>query len=363
MSYLAKQRLSYYKKYKIDIWGFVHNTLQVLEDNTFYKRPKTFTTNKALKYSLKQTKNKYHVLKARVKRAKENYNDKLKAEMEKLSKLPKKNLAEVLKKFKSFKDFKNYWKRDYEKFKKKNESFKEYNYLQWHRIRTIKKLIILNNIWNVFIKHTISKRLSNIFDVMIEIPQEETKIFYRRRFIYEPRIPMGTKRKKKVKEQFFSVRLIQLFYIIYTLKQLKRISLKAKLKDGVFEHNLMTIIESKLPSFIYRCALFPTLFESLDFVKTSNVWVNKKYKPLIYYQVKLYDIVGFRPFYKTYILWSFFKRLRRKAFLFLFPQCIYISLTFLFIVLIKRITMRDIINAFNFDYYRVDLFNRQQYLL
>jgi hypothetical protein len=69
--------------------------------------------------------------------------------------------------------------------------------------------------------------------------------------------------------------------------------------------------------------------------------------------VKLFDIVGFRPFYKSYIIWSFFKRLRRRAFLFLFPQCIYISLCFLFIILIKRIKMEDIINAFEFDYFRM----------
>ena len=74
---------------------------------------------------------------------------------------------------------------------------------------------------------------------------------------------------------------------------------------------------------------------------------------MVYYHVQLFDVIGFRPFYKSYIVWSFFKRLRRRAFLFLFPKCIYISLCFLFIILIKRIQMEDIINAFEFDYFRM----------
>jgi ribosomal protein S4 len=58
---------------------------------------------------------------------------------------------------------------------------------------------------------------------------------------------------------------------MYTYKQLKKITYKAKLQSGVFEHNYITIIESKLPSYIYRISLFPTLFESLEFVKSNNV--------------------------------------------------------------------------------------------
>jgi hypothetical protein len=100
-------------------------------------------------------------------------------------------------------------------------------------------------------------------------------------------------------------------------------------------------------------SFFPTLFDSLDFVKGGNVWVNKEYKSFIYYHIKLFDMVGFRPIYKSYIVWSFFKRLRRRAFLFMFPECVYISLAFLFIILIKRITCNDIINTFDFDYYRI----------
>ena len=128
------------------------------------------------------------------------------------------------------------------------------------------------------------------------------KIFYRRPFIYEPRVAMLSKRKRKINEQFISSGIVKLFYVMYNYRQLKQIAIKAKLQNGVLEHNYISIIESKLPSYIYRISFFSTLFESLDFVKTGNVWVNKEYKPFVYYNIKLFDIVGFRPIYKSYII-------------------------------------------------------------
>jgi hypothetical protein len=37
----------------------------------------------------------------------------------------------------------------------------------------------------------------------------------------------------------------------------------------------------------------------------------------------------------------------------MFPKCIYISFIFWFTILIKRIKYSDIINTFNFDYYKI----------
>lgn len=181
----------------------------------------------------------------------------------------------------------------------------------------------------------------------------QAKIFFRRPFIYEARSPAPFKRRFKLKPQIISLRLIRLFYVIYNYRQLKQIGRKVKMQAGVFEQNYLSAIESKLPSYLYRTSFFPTLFESLDFVKSSNVWINKQFKPLIYYTVKLFDIVGFRIIYKSYIWWSFFRRLRRKAFLFMFSRCIYVSFHFLVTLLISRFTLHDMINTFKFDYYRV----------
>jgi ribosomal protein S4 len=101
--------------------------------------------------------------------------------------------------------------------------------------------------------------------------------------------------------QFVSLRVIKLFYVMYSYRQLKQIARKAKSKFGIFEQNYLYIMECKLPSFIYRTSLFSNLFESIKFVNGGNVWINKQFKPLLYYSVKLYDIVGFRVVYKGYV--------------------------------------------------------------
>lgn len=345
MAYLVKQKLYYYKKYKVDIWGFLHNTLQVLHDNTLYKVYKTYKYQKYLKKALKQTMWLFYKYQKKVMVAWYIQND--------LNKLAK------------TKHIMKHWNTKYKRLLIKNFERLRFNeryiivknrcYKKAHKYRhiLINKLISSGHRWNYFAKYTISKRLCNIFNILLEKKTEEIRIFYRRPFIYEPRLPLTSRRKRLLNYEYTTYRLLKIFFVMYSYNQLRNIMFKAKLQNGVFEHNFMTIIESKLPSYLYRSSLFPTIFESLNFVKQSNVWVNKEYKPLIYYHVKLFDIVGFRPFYKSYIIWAFFKRLRRRAFLFLFPECIYISLCFLFIILIKRIRMEDIINAFEFDYYRM----------
>jgi ribosomal protein S4 len=120
-------------------------------------------------------------------------------------------------------------------------------------------------------KKTISKRLSTIFDILLDKVVEQKKVYFKRPFIYEPRVAIGLARKRRINEQKISLGLVKIFYLIYNLRQLKKIAIKAKLQSGVLEHNYLSIIESKLPSYIYRISLFPTLFESLDFVKNGNV--------------------------------------------------------------------------------------------
>ena len=141
--------------------------------------------------------------------------------------------------------------------------------------RCVSKLVSIKlNIYilvNKFFKTTISQRLSNMFAFVIKRAAKKPKIFFRTPFIYEVRIPTIKKKKRRVYDHLASIRLAQLFYVIYSFKQLRKISLKAKNQRGVFEHNYLLIIESKLPSYLYRTSFFPTLFESLEFVKGGNV--------------------------------------------------------------------------------------------
>jgi hypothetical protein len=46
MSYFAKQRLFYYKNFKLDLWGIVRNTLQYKIDKTNYNVKDVFKNAK-----------------------------------------------------------------------------------------------------------------------------------------------------------------------------------------------------------------------------------------------------------------------------------------------------------------------------
>jgi hypothetical protein len=151
------------------------------------------------------------------------------------------------------------------------KSFKRFFKLKKLFNEIVVKNLLAYNLWEVFMKQTISKRLCNIYNILLPKSTEYIKIFYRRPFIYEPRVAMQSRRKYKKNEQFVLTGIVKLFYVMYSYKQLKKIAIKAKLQNGVIEHNYISFIESKLPSYVYRMSFFPTLFDSLDFVKGGNV--------------------------------------------------------------------------------------------
>lgn len=120
-------------------------------------------------------------------------------------------------------------------------------------------------------KSTVSKKSSILLEHLTENVILKQKIFYRKPFIYEARVPTAKKKKRRINEQFVSFRLVKLFYVMYNFRQLKQIAKKAKFKNGVFEQNYLLIIECKLPSYLYRTSLFSTIFDTIEFVKASNV--------------------------------------------------------------------------------------------
>jgi hypothetical protein len=323
MSFFAKQRIFYYKKYKIDIWNAFKNTLQSKHDNTIY--------------NIRNGYKKHHKLKKNLKYF--NYqNAKIEFQLNLLSNKIKMNQeieSDII-------------------INANTHKILRAKLSRYSALKKIKLALLLSysNLLNFF-KFSITRRFSLLLDSFLEEVVMPPKIFYKSPFIYEARLPVIKKKKRRVNEQFVTFRLIKLFYIMYKHRQLQKIGKKAKLKYGVFEQNYLLILECKLPAYLYRTSFFPTIFDSLEFVKTSNVWVNKQFKPLIFYTVKLFDMVGFRVIYKSYILWHFYKRLRRRAFAFMFSRCIYVSFQFWFTILISRFTLDDLINSFDFDYYRI----------
>jgi hypothetical protein len=187
---------------------------------------------------------------------------------------------------------------DYEKYTQKKKDYKEL--LADCKI-THKKILLLSLLNNYIFKLGISLKMNKIFLLFLSKKKLQQKTYFRKPFIYETREPIIRFKTRRMNYQFVSLRVIKLFYVMYSYRQLKQIAKKAKSKFGIFEQNYLYIMECKLPSFIYRTSLFSNLFESIKFVNGGNVWINKQFKPLLYYSVKLYDIVGFRVVYKGYV--------------------------------------------------------------
>jgi ribosomal protein S4 len=123
---------------------------------------------------------------------------------------------------------------------------------------------------NVF-KLTVSNKVCKIFSFLLRRKRRREKRYIYTPFIYEPRKSFFYYKKFKANYQFVSLRVIKLFYVIFTFKQLRRIISKIVRKSGLFEQHFINFIECKLPFYLYRTGLFSTVFESLNFIKTQNV--------------------------------------------------------------------------------------------
>lgn len=157
---------------------------------------------------------------------------------------------------------------DYEKYIQKKTDRKE---LLFECKSIHKRIILLSLLYNYVFKLTISLKMQKIFILFLNKKKIQQKIFFRKPFIYETREPVIRYKKRRMNYQFISLRVIKLFYVMYSYRQLKQIARKAKSKFGIFEQNYLYIMECKLPSFIYRTSLFSNLFESIKFVKGGNV--------------------------------------------------------------------------------------------
>jgi len=305
LSYFAKKRLYYYKNLKLDIWGLVRNNLQYKIDRTNYNYNNIF-------YDAKWTQKQSFIKRIYYK-----------------------------------------WNKFivYNTVESKKRRFIYYvEFINQNRIKSIFYFYLLF----YFFKTTIKNRLYKIYKVFfLDKKKYYQKRYYPTPFIYEPRIYHRPYKRHKINIQHLSFQLVRLFYIIYSYKQLNKLIKKAKRSNDVFEHKFMSLMECKLPSFIYRSSFFSNMFESLSFIKTGNLWINKELVNNLYYTIKIMDYVGFSNLVKGFIFWSFFKRIRRKAFLFLYPKYMYVSLVFFYIILIRLPSNKDIINPIIIDAYKI----------
>jgi ribosomal protein S4 len=306
MAFFAKQKLLYYKRFKMDIWSIFINTLQWKIDKTNYYC-------KRLERSLYYFKNRQDPLTI-------NY------------KWKKRNL---------YLESGNNWK----VFIKAQKLF---------LVKKSRRKVILRFILKLRVfKLKISNNWIRFFSFFIKRRLKFKKFYFKMPFIYEWKNIYLKYKTYKTKNYFLSLRITRLFYIIYTYRQLKQKANKAKHMDGLFENNYMVLIECKIPSFIYRTSFVSNMFESLIVVKTNVIWVNKIFISYLHYTIKPMDLIGFRILYKNYIYWQFYKRLKRKAFSFLFSKYIYVSLCFLIIIMLRLPLKKEIFNNASIDMYRV----------
>jgi hypothetical protein len=157
---------------------------------------------------------------------------------------------------------------DYEKYIQKKTDLSEL-LLECKSIH--KRIILLNLLHNNVFKLVISLKMYKIFYIFLNKKKLQQKLYFRKPFIYETREPVVHHKKSRINYQFVTLRVIKLFYVMYSYRQLKQIARKAKSQFGVFEHNYLYIMECKLPSYIYRTSLISNIFESIKFVKGGNV--------------------------------------------------------------------------------------------
>lgn len=298
MGFFVKQKLFIYKRYKLDIWGIVRNSFLI---KTQWR-----------KFNYKKLRRKYNI-----------YNE-----------ARKHNLKKTINK-----------KQDYMFGKRLNMRYVYKLKLYWNLIKVVFKIkpsYKMNKICLFFFNR---KRRKRNFDW-----------WKKKFFIYEVRDLYVKKKRYTYKKEFTEIRIAKNFFIMYTLKQLKKIVKKAKKKDGLFEQNLISLMECKLSSFMYRSSFLPNMFESMHYVKNSNVAINKIFRTSIFFPVRVMDIVTFRIWEKSYIYWSFYKRLKKKAFLFFFPKYMYISISFFFIICLNIPRKRNIINPISMDFYKASSF-------
>jgi hypothetical protein len=183
------------------------------------------------------------------------------------------------------KDYYNQQKKDFNLkwHQKKQQQIKKFGYLSrfkyykpphvtkyfLNKIRTY--VVYYANLFSKIFKLVPPKKNSRLFSFFFRRVFKRKKIYFRRPFIYEIRSRYTKRKKRRLNRQFRSLRIVRLFYIMFTYKQLKKIIKKAKKKDGLFEQNYLLYMENKLPSFIYRSSFIPNMFDSLKFIKKSNV--------------------------------------------------------------------------------------------
>lgn len=103
----------------------------------------------------------------------------------------------------------------------------------------------------------------------------------------------GYRKKTEFGNQLLAKQKLRMYYGNIRESQFKKIFLHAKKVKGNTGENFVTLLESRLDAFVYRCNFAPTIFCARQFVSHKHILVNKKVVNIASYTLKINDKVEF----------------------------------------------------------------------
>lgn len=159
--------------------------------------------------------------------------------------------------------------------------------------------------------------------------------------------------RKSMKYRFLSLRLVRLFYVSLTYKQLRAISCKAARMDGFFQSNFCFLLEGRLLSMVYRSNFFVSFFEIGELVKQGLVLVNGAIVTFVNYTLRVGDILSIIPKVFDRIFFNLEFRVRNGSFLFNTPRFLFVNYKFCFSFMELQPKDADLAFPVDIDIYRV----------
>jgi hypothetical protein len=225
-----------------------------------------------------------------------------------------------------------------------------------HRIRYYRRF--RTDIWGLkLLSYTSNlkkfKRITKIFlKWYIERQLRRKQMF--QRFIYRIDVVRPRRKYRYIKKRFLTLRIVKLFYLTLTYKNFNKIAFIASKKDGSFANHFFLALEGRLICFLYRTTFVSNMFESLRYVKSSFVTLNKKIFNFVNQPVSLFVILSFHPSIKKKVYYDFCRRIVfEKRSLFNPPNYLFVSYWFLFAFMLKMPLERNFVKTTkSLDYFR-----------
>lgn len=191
------------------------------------------------------------------------------------------------------------------------------------------------------------------FFYRIEKARFERWLQRKRRYVYRIDINAPTKRTKKLKIRFVTVRLTRLYFLTLKDHQFRKIFRRAAFLDGNLEDNYLHAIEGRLVAFLYRCNFFKNIFEILDIIKQGVIYVDKKVINVPNYKVPVSKFVTINYKWHKRLKYDWIKRTQKNSWMFSTPQYIYTSFLFYYAYLLTLPKRKYLVYPFKIDIQRL----------